>query len=80
MDLLTMGITDLKHKAGIETEEIGATAEMKMLYEARSSCCTCCKVWDDEKPVDREHAEIRELAEKQHERWAILQKAESSWA
>lgn len=72
---LSTGITQSKvDDAKIQPHEIGATAEVKPLYEGPRVYCTCCKVWDDEKPVGHDDAHRREMAEKQRQKYAILQR------
>jgi hypothetical protein len=61
-------------EAEIAPHEIGALTKVKSLYEGRGNYCSCCKVWDDEKPVDHDDAHLRELEEKKRQRYAVLRR------
>lgn len=58
--------------ADVMPHEIGATTEVKVVYDSGRSHCRCCRVWDDEKPYDDGSADRAALAEKQRERFAIV--------
>lgn len=75
LDLLKTGVTqDVEDEANIQPHEIGAKIEVQLLYAGRAAYCSCCKVWDDEKPVDHADAHLRQLSEKQRQRFAILRR------
>ena len=75
LDLMKTGVTEYsKAQAEVQPHEIGATSEIKVVYAAGSTYCSCCKVWNDEKPNDDSDAHLKELAEKQRERFAILKR------
>jgi hypothetical protein len=75
LSMIQTGLTRyVQDDSEIALDEIGAVTEIKPLYEGRANYCTCCKVWDDEKPFDHDNAELRELEEKKRQRYAILRR------
>ena len=75
LDVLRTGVTEQSRAdAVVQDHEVGATLKVKSLYAAAHSYCSCCKIWDDERPVDNADADLRELTERQRARFAVLKR------
>ena len=57
------------HEAGI-----GTCLDEKLVYKAKSTYCSCCDVWEDDRPKDEHGAERNQQAEKARSKYAIIKR------